>query len=83
MQINVGDYMNLFEHGHSVYKRQKRSLEREILETFLKNVPFLLTLTAPSLLIGYIEGWTVGESLYFCSITATTGKKFLSTSYIL
>lgn len=43
-------------------------------ENMLVNFVLAAAIVAPALFIGHFEGWTVGESIYFSIVTATTGE---------
>ncbi len=69
-------YLNLFDDDGSMLNTEQTRIVRESAQVTLRILPLLIILFLPSLLIGYLEGWTFLQSLYFFAITATTGKSF-------
>ena len=66
-------YLNIFN-DKDANNSEMISIVKELAKVTFKTVPLLILLFLPALLIGYFEGWTFIESLYYYSITATTGK---------
>ena len=52
----------------------EKSLAAESYGILVNSVPLLIALAIPALVTGYLEGWSVFDSLYFGVITATTGE---------
>lgn len=48
------------------------AIQNEILDLVMKNGPLVLVIITVSLLFGWVEGWGVGRSIYYCFITTTT-----------
>ena len=52
-------------------------ISEEIIE-ILKNVgPFLFFIIGCSLFIGFMEGWDIVTSIYYCVVTATSGTRIV------
>jgi hypothetical protein len=68
-------YVDLFDKNkNGTIDAHEKSTWMEFLMIIVNNIPLLIALFIPSFVIGYIEKWSLLESLYFCAITATTGK---------
>ena len=67
-------FMNLFDSNDSAGDKEHKSFGKEVLSILRNSSPLLLALISPSIVIGYLEGWSMSRALYFCAITATTGK---------
>jgi len=48
------------------------SVANEMIEVFSHTAPFLLLMLVSALYIGYVEGWSIITSLYYCIVTSTT-----------
>jgi len=66
-------YLNLFS-GNMFHEdpKQKKTLCQEMLYQFFRSLILVMGLVIPALAIGYLEGWTIVDSLYYCAMTATT-----------
>ena len=68
-------YLSLFSGNMFVEDtKQKKSLCQEICHVFFGSLMLIVGLIIPALVIGYLEGWSTTNSLYFCAMTATTGE---------
>ncbi len=77
-EMELGQYIHLLNvfGGNMVIEntRRDKSLCQEVLHVFLQSLMLIIGLVIPSLAIGYLEGWSLVNSLYFCAMTATTGE---------
>jgi len=56
-----------------VFGSEAKTVGRDT-RSMYKNIIMFSAILTPALLIGHYEEWTVGESIYFSIVTATTGK---------
>lgn len=69
-------YVNLFSNNGvpDANKKKQKSIGFEVCDIIMGSFTLILCLIVPSIVIGYIEGWSLLTSLYFCAVTATTSK---------